>query len=1101
MWQSAAGPESLRRNRMNSHSAETLSDPLFQRRMPLFNDNMASGGLSKPQNMSNFMGKQTLQYRGAFYSYEPRGKDGAAFSPPWSSSKTPAVDGRSPVSHLSGMDGLSHIIYRQDNTSQESHSPFSSQRHSIEKQGFALYTKSPGISSPQPTAATSVIVRKPKNEGQSVSPLPEKLVYLAIPRPIYGHNPCCSEMCCVMGQRYSIEHGSPTISNSGYEQTWRHREPSHTETLSNQQKAQQKRLQIEAIAELPQSVAMYSPGRARTLPAVVDHSYSPTKLKEWFDSLNEQGQSLQPSPRAYPSLYPSHNTYEPVIYQHRCPISKYGQVAQHPMFYYPPTNVEAEKSTACKDMGSKHTEDVPNILKHSIQTPGDHYGVAPSLCADISLPRTEALPNPSFLQGYAYPGYTVPRLHLNTSPTHAPLKHPHTVHSRYMNTSPSNQVHHPVACPANMHKDKSSLHTEHSSPFLLLEQTSPSTCIPKSAVAPSSGHTQNRYCPLRGCVHLDRPLMASAHVRSYVKQPHISPPAWGSPKHSAVSNKSNVQKVLYCPPLDAESKTSPNPRPIVPKGPVKRSISHLSSPIKINDEDDEDMYVVDTRHKRQKTEKGDSEIQIKNVSPPMPVIDNVFSLAPYQTYLQNPRLFWGRLPQKTMQCVEFSKTKRSAEAIKQEFPKGFQQRSAIVSKDIPLGPPTAEEECPEECKQPCAGASEDRSDIPKAQVNVKQEGPDEVQRMSAVVSKNTNVDTSTVEAALEKNEPHVIKKEKVDCGDCAEMSVYQDQLKIIKREPEESDLTDCEPMLEIKKRELDELEKKVSVDKPDNSSESVNESAQKNCSSGTEAHTLNDLLLKPPSKATPEHKLHFLNIPPECLKLSTYNIILPDANLPHTVQISAKTPVQSVSQAALPSLELNMPVRKHFFELHQSLVTLISTSVAASSEETLTSWLSRMELNNLASLSAKVQKVTCLFGVKGREACLSEEMKSSMHSVLQRLNEYTAQERCPFPFVIRTGAIFLPMLVLKEVLFPTVQGRLIDQVLQEHKVELRPATLSEEKTLIQFHKRACSSRLRRLMSLKHLPDVYADVVNLLFYTCVCKHLESASREVQKRVQD
>lgn len=185
--------------------------------------------------------------------------------------------------------------------------------------------------------------------------------------------------------------------------------------------------------------------------------------------------------------------------------------------------------------------------------------------------------------------------------------------------------------------------------------------------------------------------------------------------------------------------------------------------------------------------------------------------------------------------------------------------------------------------------------------------------------------------------------------------------------------------------------------------------------------------------------------------------------------------------------------------MHQSLVKLISKSVAATSEETLKSWLSKMELNHLAS--SKSQKVGCLFGGKGREACLNEEMKSSLQQVVQRLNEYTSQEHCPFPFVVRTGAIFLPMLVVKEVLFPSVHGTLIDQVLQEHRVELRPTTLSEEKTLIQMHKRPCSSRLRRLMSLKHLPDVYADVVNLLYYTCVCKQLESPSCEVQSGVQD
>ncbi|KAM8892828.1 uncharacterized protein C15orf39 homolog [Spinachia spinachia] len=174
--------------------------------------------------------------------------------------------------------------------------------------------------------------------------------------------------------------------------------------------------------------------------------------------------------------------------------------------------------------------------------------------------------------------------------------------------------------------------------------------------------------------------------------------------------------------------------------------------------------------------------------------------------------------------------------------------------------------------------------------------------------------------------------------------------------------------------------------------------------------------------------------------------------------------------------------------MHHSLCTLVSDFVLASSKQELRTWLSQLGLPEAASPPTKVQKVSCLLGVKAREVWLNEEMKSALHTVLERMREYTAQDRCPFPHVMRTGAVFLPMLVVKELLFPMVQGSFIDQVLHEHRVELRPTTLSEEKLLIQFHKRACSSRLRRLMSLKHLPDIYADVVNLLYHTCVCKHL-------------
>eukprot|EP00064_Thunnus_orientalis_P000371 superscaffoldBa00000018_g371 len=215
---------------------------------------------------------------------------------------------------------------------------------------------------------------------------------------------------------------------------------------------------------------------------------------------------------------------------------------------------------------------------------------------------------------------------------------------------------------------------------------------------------------------------------------------------------------------------------------------------------------------------------------------------------------------------------------------------------------------------------------------------------------------------------------------------------------------------------------------------------------------------------------------------------------------SPKPPVQPMTEF-IPKVELQMPVRKHFLELHQSLCKLVSKSVSASSEQELRTWLSQLELTEPASPSTKVQKVSCLLGKKAREVWLNEEMKSALQKVLDRLREYTAQERCPFPHVMRTGAVFLPMLVVKELLFPMVQGSFVDQVLHEHKVELRPTTLSEEKILIQLHKRACSSRLRRLMSLKHLPDIYADVLNLLYYACVCKHLGLDMGDSVKREQD
>ncbi|XP_056334868.1 uncharacterized protein C15orf39 homolog [Danio aesculapii] len=127
-----------------------------------------------------------------------------------------------------------------------------------------------------------------------------------------------------------------------------------------------------------------------------------------------------------------------------------------------------------------------------------------------------------------------------------------------------------------------------------------------------------------------------------------------------------------------------------------------------------------------------------------------------------------------------------------------------------------------------------------------------------------------------------------------------------------------------------------------------------------------------------------------------------------------------------------------------------------------------------------------------------DEMEVALQRVVRQLQMYIDISECPFPHVMRAGAVFVPMLVVKEVLFPQVQGTFIDQVLQEHRVELRPTTLSEERQLTQLHRKAFSSKLRRLLSLKHLPDIYPDVLNLLYHANVCKFLDSTATDgVQK----
>uniref|UniRef100_A0A3Q3RTR6 Chromosome 6 C15orf39 homolog n=1 Tax=Mastacembelus armatus TaxID=205130 RepID=A0A3Q3RTR6_9TELE len=1058
---------------MSSQPMQTLIDPVTRNKMPLFDGTVASTGLLKPQNMSGFLGKQTLQYGGAYFAYDPRGKDIARFTPPWNNSKTSLLDSKSPVSQLSGMDGRNHIMYRQDgSSSEEGHSHSSSLCHAPVKQGFTLYTKSPVVRSP--TSAASVAVGKQKIGGENSSPPSESSVYLAIPKPVYGHNPCCNELGCMIGQRYSVEHGSPRIPTSVYDHDWMQSDAYYAERPPIQRKVQdtllQKRgLQLEPGAEALKRMPMetYSPSRLRTFPAMIDPNYSSypcTPTHTLFGSLSEQSQRLQTPPRGYASLYPSHPTYEHMtseVYQECSPMSKYGQLAQHPVFYYPQTNVEVENRTQCKDI-RKQRENVPVILKHTIPNPREHFIVPHSLHGEIPLPllSTETLPNHSFMRGFDYPCYTVPRFHLNANQIRPPLKTQHaspSFHSNQINVSPSSRhVDHSATSAASLRNEKSSgVHVDKShasSPLLHMDQTSPTRRINQPGISPPSIQINRLFSPLSG-LHVDRPILppAGLNVEKFIdcssceaqvtcpKQPKglpVSPAAWPPPSpshssdriHTAVTNSANVRKIIYSPATGNKLSDPPSSSSAsVLKGCLKRSLSHSSAPIKI--EEDSDLCEVKYIKKRQKLEKENVQVGKKNDSPPMPVIDNVFSLAPYQTYLQaSGVLFPGRAPQ----IIQSSE----------------QQRIKAM--------PDNKEKRPGQNKQ---------------------------QPVVCEVPKEIWPGTPTEKPVVEISEAKTIKVEKVDPSDTdnsVEILVSQkDCRKIeVKKEPEETGSSATGPILLIKICESDELESKPSL-AAENKTSDESKPIEVDLSSQDDTCTLQCKSVTPPQPH--ESKLSFKNIPPQCLKLSTYKIILPETTRSSPAPPPEKPLAQTVS-------EFQMPVRKHFLELHHSLCKLVSKSVAASSDQELRTWLSQLELTEPASSSTKIQKVSCLLGVTAREAWLKEEMKSALDNVLERLREYTTQERCPFPHVMRTGAVFLPMLVTKELLFPMVEGSYIDQVLQEHKVELRPTTLSEEKILIQLHKRACSSRLRRLMSLKHLPDIYADVVNLFYYTCVRKHL-------------
>uniref|UniRef100_A0A663MD49 Chromosome 15 open reading frame 39 n=1 Tax=Athene cunicularia TaxID=194338 RepID=A0A663MD49_ATHCN len=160
---------------------------------------------------------------------------------------------------------------------------------------------------------------------------------------------------------------------------------------------------------------------------------------------------------------------------------------------------------------------------------------------------------------------------------------------------------------------------------------------------------------------------------------------------------------------------------------------------------------------------------------------------------------------------------------------------------------------------------------------------------------------------------------------------------------------------------------------------------------------------------------------------------------------------------------------QYFTTLHSWLCDVISCSVSRSSPELLQEWLKK--------------------ATKGKEIWLAfQDVAALLTNLLSQLETFMFARKCPFPHVVRAGAVFIPIHVVKEKLFPKLPGVSVDQVLQEHKVELRPTTLSEERHLRDLELKSCSSRMLKLLALKQLPDIYPDLLNLHWHNSIKQQL-------------
>ncbi|XP_053783567.1 uncharacterized protein C15orf39 homolog isoform X4 [Desmodus rotundus] len=194
------------------------------------------------------------------------------------------------------------------------------------------------------------------------------------------------------------------------------------------------------------------------------------------------------------------------------------------------------------------------------------------------------------------------------------------------------------------------------------------------------------------------------------------------------------------------------------------------------------------------------------------------------------------------------------------------------------------------------------------------------------------------------------------------------------------------------------------------------------------------------------------------------------------VSVAAPAPTVAPSPAlAQAPAAASAPVtadspERYFSGLHESLCDAISGSVARSPPEKLREWLETA-------------------GPWGQAAWQDgRAVQGLLGELLSQLQRFLCTQQCPFPHVVRAGAIFVPIHLVKERLFPRLPPASVDHVLQEHRVELRPTTLSEERALRERALRGCTSRMLKLLALRQLPDIYPDLLGLQWRDCVRRQL-------------
>lgn len=977
-----AGSRWSSESKMSNKQGLGCINPLIQSSMEGTMGTVVPAGLPKADSLPHYSHDKALPISRAYFSYALSGQDALDFPSPWGHSKSCVRNGPSPGIHSSTSDGSFTIpaVYRPD------------------KLPLPVDAGNGRCSGPQELAAKQRLAYYASSPRQHspraarvVSPVAipnghirgsdaERCVGLAIPKPVYSHSPCCTERGCPAGHNYGMEHGPHRMSPHIYDEDW----AAHYSRLAYLHKKGQEALAQQRGLQLEHGVEGIKDGKTGGYNTGSNGPRRPLPVMEPSYTYN--------APHPFISATPE--------YCHRAPVP--------PQMYKGYPHAYDPRTLAHHEVSSKAYQGRSPISKYTPVPP------CPNIYYPQSHPETyrtnsSALTN-EHGQRHHMGQFHSPRTDLisppcSAVPTHHPLiskyssYHPYGVHLT-TNQAPTNEQTHP--------------------PFPVDQSERPLDFSTRRVQTPDSPRELCKTYGTSGAFH-----PTPSHNRCLSNTPtteHSEVPGFftGSSKEFPMKSNEEVMAFRHC------ISNSPD-KGVLAKRPIEEPETDIAS-------------------KKQKTysvhQLSEDEPHSPS-SPPMPVINKVFSLAPYKVYLEATGMLSSSGDSKS------PKPQPEMVQLKQEA-------------DI------------ENCNvQPNSGENSLR-----------------LKQKTQTLPANRDDPVATPDAIK-------IKTEEMDEGDPSSQSEIKETV---------SEEVNHQEHVSVVKEERVELDTKLSgslsckvVVKSDFEEESNPPSVENHepstCKTGnavTDSKECTPVLTTPPAPP-PLTKFSLTRIPPHCLKLSSFKIVIPEVLRSPTTQL-VEVP-QSPMESRKPIITSSKHARYQFMELHQSLCRLLHCNVTQTPCQVLRDWLCKLDVCE----SGKAQKVSCLLGSKMREVWLKgDEMEVALQRVVRQLQMYIDISECPFPHVMRAGAVFVPMLVVKEVLFPQVQGTFIDQVLQEHRVELRPTTLSEERQLTQLHRKAFSSKLRRLLSLKHLPDIYPDVLNLLYYANVCKFLDSTATDgVQK----